>query len=173
MEFVRKAGNLYCEGVNTWLSLASYKLPSPKAITEEHLPGGGIMKLDVPIGAIEAPKLQFNLKGAPPAVLGQFGLSLGESKLYTIYELMVDELDGTKRERIVTVRGLFQEADADEMKGRGLNGYAYHVGSITDFEDVIEGYGIIAAFRFKTNTRLGYLGSASSDAENRILRIAG
>lgn len=173
MEFVRKAGNLYCEGVNTFLSLASYKLPSPKVITEDHLAGGGIMKLDVPLGAIEPLKLSFNLKGAPPAVLGQFGYSLGEVKLYTIYELMVDEMDGTKRERIVTMRGLFQEADPDEMKGRGLNGYAYHIGSIVDYEDVIEGYGIIAGFRFKTNMRTGYLASASSDAENRILRISG
>ncbi|KPF98800.1 hypothetical protein IP86_10740 [Rhodopseudomonas sp. AAP120] len=173
MEFVRKAGNLYAEGINTWLSLASYKLPQPKAITEDHLPGGGIMKLDVPIGAIEQLKLQFNLKGAPPSVLGQFGLSLGESKLYTVYELMVDEMDGTRRERIITMRGLFQESDPDEMKGRGVNGYAYHIGSITDYEDVIEGYGIIAAYRFKTNMRRGYLASANSDLENRILRITG
>lgn len=172
MEFVRKAGNLYCEGVNTFLSLASYKLPSPKVKTEVHSPGG-VMELDVPLGVIEPLKLQFNLKGAPPAVLGQFGYSLGEVKLYTVYELMVDELTGTKRERIITMRGLFQEADPDEMKGRGLNGYAYHIGSIVDYEDVIEGYGIIAGFRFKTNMRIGYLASASSDAENRILRISG
>lgn len=173
MEFTRKAGNLYCEGVNTWLSLGGYKLPAPKGKTEQHLPGGGVMELDVPIGAIEPLELQFNLKGAPPSVLGQFGTSLDERKLYTIYELMVDELDGTRRERVVTMRGLFSEADPDEMKGRGVNGYAYKIKSITNFEDVIEGYGIIARFDFKTNTRLGYLGSGSSDRDNRILRIAG
>jgi phage tail tube protein FII len=173
MEFVRKAGNLYCEGVNGWLSLKSYKLPSPKVKTEQHLPGGGVMELDVPIGAIEPLALQFNLAGANPAFLGQFGMSLGQRKLYTVYELLVDEKDGTKRERIVTMRGLFSEADPDEMKGRGLQGYGYQIKSITNYEDVIEGYGVMARFDFFTNYWHGYGVDIGSAADNRILRISG
>ncbi|ACE99251.1 conserved hypothetical protein [Rhodopseudomonas palustris TIE-1] len=173
MEFVRKAGNMYAEGINLWLSLASYKLPQPKVKTEAHLPGGGIMELDVPIGAIEPLELQFSLKGVPPSVLGQFGMSLGERKLYTIYELIQDELTGAKRERTISMRGLFQEADPDEMKGRGVHGYGYKIKSITDYEDVIEGYGILARFNFGTNFWQGYGSNIGSATDNRILRIAG
>ncbi|MFZ5736867.1 MAG: phage major tail tube protein [Pseudomonadota bacterium] len=173
MEFVRKAGNLYAEGVNTFLSLGSYKLPQPKVKTEEHLPGGGVMTLNVPIGAIEPLTLQFNHKGAQPAVLGQFGMSLSQRKLYTIYELLQDEKDGTKRERIITMRGLMSEADPEEMKGRGIMGYGYQIHSITDYEDVIEGYGIVASFSFFTNRWQGYGADLGSDVDNRILRISG
>lgn len=173
MEMVRKAGNLYAEGVNTWLSLASYKLPSPKVKTEQHLPGGGVMELDVPIGAIEPLTLQFNLKGAPAAVLGQFGMSLSQRRLYTVYELLQDERDGTKRERIITMRGLFQEADPDEMKGRGIHGYSHQIKSITNYEDVIEGHGVIARFDFFNNVWQGYGVDVGSAADNRILRISG
>lgn len=172
MDFVRKAGNLYCEGVNAWLSLKQYKLPSPKVKSETHLPGGGVMDLDVPLGAIEPLTLAFNLVGANPAFLGQFGMSLSQRKLYTIYELLTDEQTGAKRERIITMRGLFSEADPDEMKGRGLMGYGYQIKSITDYEDVIEGHGIIAAFSFWTNRWQGY-GFDIGSEENRILRIAG
>jgi phage tail tube protein FII len=173
MDFVRKAGNLYCEGVNGWLSLKSYKLPSPKVKTENHLPGGGVMDLDVPLGAIEPLTLAFNLIGANPAFLGQFGMALSQRRLYTVYELISDEKTGTKRERIITMRGLFSEADPDEMKGRGLMGYGYQIKSITNFEDVIEGYGIVARFDFWTNTWKGYNADFGSDEDNRILRIAG
>ncbi|PZA12478.1 hypothetical protein DNX69_10920 [Rhodopseudomonas palustris] len=173
MEFVRKSGNLYAEGINLWLSLSGYKLPQPKVKTEEHHPGGGIMALNVPIGAIEPLSLQYNLKGAPPAVLGQFGMSLAQRRLYTIYELLQDEKDGTKRERIITMRGLMSEVDPDEMKGRGVQGYGYQIHSITDYEDVIDGYGIIASFSFFTNRWQGYGTEIGSDVDNRILRISG
>jgi phage tail tube protein FII len=172
MEFVRKAGNLYCEGVNGWLSLKNYKLPSPKVKSETHLPGGGVMDIDVPLGAIEPLTLAFNLLGANPAFLGQFGMSLAQRKLYTVYELLTDEQTGVKRERIITMRGVFSEADPDEMKGRGLMGYGYQIKSIVNFEDVIEGHGIIARFDFWTNSWQGYGVTVGSD-ENRILRIAG
>lgn len=172
MEFVRKAGNLYCEGVNGWLSLGSYKLPSPKAKTETHLAGGGIMEIEVPLGAIEPLALEFTIKSADPRFLGQFGLELQHSRLYTIYELLQDELTGIKRQRIVTMRGVFSEAGADEMQGRGMKGYTHQIKSITDFEDVIEGYGIIARFSFKTNTWQGYGVDVGTD-DNRILRISG
>ncbi|NJL50401.1 MAG: hypothetical protein HC909_01450 [Blastochloris sp.] len=172
MEFVRKAGNLYCEGVNAWLALKNYKLPAPQVKTETHLPGGGVMDLDVPLGAIEPLSLAFNLVGANPAFLGLFGMSLAQRRLYTIYELLTNEQDGTKRERIITMRGVFSEADPDEMKGRGLMGYGYQIKSITNYEDVIEGHGIIARFDFWTNSWQGYGVNIGSD-ENRILRIAG
>lgn len=172
MEFVRKAGNLYCEGINSWLQLSQYQLPAPKVKTENHLPGGGIMELEVPLGAIEPLELGFNLKGADPRFLGNFGLELHHAKLYTIYELLQDELDGTKRERIITLRGVFSESSAEEMQGRGFKGYEYKIKSITEYEDVVEGYGIIARFSFRTNTWQGYGINVGND-DNRILRIAG
>lgn len=172
MEFVRKAGNLYVEGRNQWLALKGYRLPAPRVRTEAHLPGGGRMALDVPIGAIEPLVLGFDLASADPNTLGLFGMSLAHSRLYTIYELIVDERSGTKRERIVTMRGVFSEATPEEMAGRGLRGYGYQIGSITDYEDVIEGYGIVARFNFWLNQWEGY-GIASDNDDNRILRIAG
>lgn len=172
MEFVRKAGNLYCEGVNGWLGLSSYQLPSPRVKTETHLPGGGIMEIEVPIGAIEPLALSFNMRSADPRFLGQFGLELQHARLYTIYELIQDELTGIKRERIVTMRGVFSEATPEEMQGRGMKGYGYQIKSITEFEDVIEGYGIIARFNFRTNTWQGYGVDVGTD-DNRILRISG
>ncbi|MBK5960941.1 hypothetical protein CCR97_22440 [Rhodoplanes elegans] len=172
MDFVRLAGNLYCEDVNGWLALRRYKLPFPKVKTENHLPGGGVMELDVPIGAIDPLTLSFDLVGANPAILGQFGMRLAQRKLYTIYELITDEKSGVKRERIVTMRGLFAEGDAEEMSGRGLKGYGYQIKAITDYEDVIEGYGIVARFSFWTNTWQGYDIDVGSE-ENRILRISG
>lgn len=172
MEFVRKAGNLYCEGVNGWLSLKKYKLPSPKVKNENHWPGGGVMELEVPLGAIEPLTLQFDLASADPRWLGQFGMNLAQSKLYTIYEMLVDEKTGVKRERIITMRGVFSEADPEEMQGRGIKGYGHQIKSITDFEDVIEGHGIIARFNFWTNTWTGYGTNIGGD-ENRIMRIAG
>ncbi|MDC7787373.1 phage major tail tube protein [Rhodoplanes sp. TEM] len=172
MEHVRLAGNLYCEGINTFLSLKRYKLPFPKVKTENHLPGGGVMDIEVPLGAIEPLVLSFDLIGANPQILGQFGMRLGQRRLYTIYELITDEKAGTKRERIITMRGLFSEGDAEEMSGRGLKGYGYQIKSITDYEDVIEGHGIIAAFSFWTNRWQGY-GTDIGSEENRILRISG
>lgn len=172
MEFVRRAGNLYCEGVNGWLSLTGYKLPSPKVKSEKHEPAGGIMELEVPIGQIEPLTLSFDLKGADPRWLGAFGMSLAQSKLYTVYELIVDERAGTKRERIITMRGVFAEAEPEEIKGRGVKGYGYQIKSITDYEDVLEGYGILARFNFWTNLWEGYGVQAGRD-DNRILRING
>jgi phage tail tube protein FII len=172
MDHVRNAGNLYCEGFNSWESLASYQLPSPRAKTENFHPGGGIMELEVPIGAIEPLTFAFNLVSANPRMLGGFGLELRQSRLYTVYELLTDHLTGVKRERIITMRGVFSEATPDEMQGRGLRGYGYQIKSITDYEDVIEGYGIIARFTFRTNTWSGYGFDIGGD-DNRILRIAG
>lgn len=172
MEFVRKGGNLYCEGTNLWLQLASYRLPSPKVKTESHTPGGGRMELAVPVGGIEPLTLAFNTISANPQLHGGMGLSLAQSKLWTIYELLQDERSGTKRERIITLRGIYQSAEADEMKGRGLKGYAHTITSITDYEDVIEGYGIVARFSFWTNTWQGY-GIEADNQDNAILRITG
>ncbi|MCX5512292.1 hypothetical protein C3941_09495 [Kaistia algarum] len=172
MEFVRKAGNLYCEGTNLWLQLSSYRLPSPKVKTENHTPGGGRMELAVPVGSIEALTLAFNTISANPNLHGGMGLALAQAKLWTIYELLVDERSNTKRERIVTMRGIYQSAEADEMKGRGLKGYQHTITSITDYEDVIEGYGIVARFNFWRNEWAGY-GIEADNQDNSILRIAG
>ena len=173
MDFVRKAGNIYADDVNLWMSLASYKLPSPKVKSEQFLPGGGIMELDVPLGSIEPLVFQFNTKGMPPTLHGKFGMSLSERRLWTVYELLQDELTGVKRERIITMRGVYGEADPDEMKGRGMQGYAYHIKSITEYEDVVEGHGVIARFNFSTNSWQGYGQTVGSAVDNRILRIAG
>ncbi|WP_336802297.1 phage major tail tube protein [Kaistia sp. MMO-174] len=172
MEFVRKAGNLYCEGTNLWLQLASYKLPSPKVKTESHQPGGGIMEIEVPVGAIDPLALGFNTKSADPRILGVPGMSLSESRLWTIYEELVDERSATKRERIITLRGVLNEASPEEMAGRGLKGYEHSIGSITDYEDVIEGYGIVARFNYWRNEWQGY-GVNSDNRSNQILRISG
>ena len=172
MEFVRKAGNLYCEATNLWLQLASYKLPSPKVKTEAHHPGGGIMELDVPLGAIDPLTLGYNTKGADPRLLGVPGMSLGQSRLFTIYEELVNERSGVKLERIVTMRGVQLEATPEEMAGRGLKGYEHAIGSITEYEDVIEGYGIVARFSYWRNEWQGY-GVDLDNRSNQILRISG
>lgn len=172
MEFVRKAGNLYCESTNLWLQLASFKLPSPKVKTETHMPGGGIMELEVPVGSIEPLALGFNTKSADPRTIGGLGMSLSQSKLWTIYEMLVNERTNQKMQRIITMRGLLSEASPEEMAGRGLKGYEHSVGSITDYEDVIEGYGIVARFNFWRNEWQGY-GVEVDNRDNQILRISG
>ncbi|PZP18451.1 MAG: hypothetical protein DI607_04970 [Sphingomonas hengshuiensis] len=173
MQFVRKAGNLYVEGWNQWLGLKRYQLPTPRVKTETHSPGGGIMDLDIPLGSIEPLTLEFDTLNASPDLLGSFGMHLSHRKLWTIYELLQDEKSGTKRERIITGRGIVGENTPEEMAGRGVKGYGHVIKSITDYEDVIEGYGIVARFSFFTNSWSGYGISAGSEDDNRILRING
>lgn len=173
MEFVRKGGNLYIEGWNQGLALTRYQLPTPRVKTETHSPGGGIMDLEVPIGSIEGLELAFDVRNASPNLLGSFGMSLSHARNFTIYEILQNERSGAKRERIVSGRGIFGENTAEEMTGRGIRGYSHVVKSITEFEDVIEGYGIVARFNFWTNIWSGYGIEAGSDEDNRILRMAG
>ncbi|CAA0128929.1 Uncharacterised protein [Starkeya nomas] len=173
MQFVRKGGNLYVEARNQWLGLKNYQLPTPRVKSETHSPGGGIMDLDVPLGAIEPLTFGFNTINAQPDLLGLFGMSLTHRQLFTCYEILQDEETGTKRERIVTMRGTFRENTPEEMQGRGIKGYGYQIGSITEYEDVIEGYGVVAYFSFFRNVWSGYGINAGADEDNRILRIAG
>ncbi|QFR32372.1 phage major tail tube protein [Ancylobacter sp. TS-1] len=172
MKFVRKAGNLYVEGSNQWMGLKDYQLPTPRVKKETHSPGGGIMDVEIPIGAIEPLTFAFNTINAEPEVLGSFGMHLSQRRLFTVYELLQDEDEGTKRERIITMRGVLSETTPEQMAGRGVKGYGYQISSILDYEDVIEGYGIVARFTFKTNTWRGYGVAAGSDEDNRILRIS-
>lgn len=173
MDFVRKGGNLYSEGWNHWQKLRNYQLPTPRVKMETHSPGGGVMELEVPVGAIEPLTLGYNLMSAHPGELGTMGMSLSHARLYTIYELLQDERSGTKRERIITVRGISAENTPEEMAGRGIKGYGHLIKSITEYEDVIEGYGIVARFNFWTNTWSGYGITAGSEDDNRILRLSG
>lgn len=173
MKWVRKAGNLYVEASNQWLGLKDYQLPTPRVKKETHSPGGGIMDLDIPLGTIEPLVFAFNTINAEPEVLGFFGMHLSHRKLYTVYELLQDEDTGARSERIITMRGVMSETAPEQMAGRGIKGYGYQIGSIEEYEDVIEGYGVIARFTFKTNTWRGYGIAAGSDEDNRILRISG
>ena len=114
--------NLFADGVSKHLVVETAQLPSLEEQTRDFTPGGGHMGYAVPLSAIAALEVGFNLVNRDPDLLRLFGLNNGETRIYTLYENLVDEFTGDEAQRVVTVHGRLSSVAPAENRSPDLIG---------------------------------------------------
>ncbi|WP_336798858.1 phage major tail tube protein [Kaistia sp. MMO-174] len=153
MNSILHGWNLFADGVPQSLVAETAQLPSLEESTRDFTPGGGHMGFAVPLSAINAVEIGFNLVNRSPQLLSLFGLNAGQYRTYTLYENLVDEFTGDTTRRVVTAIGRLSSVESQEHKSPDLVGYQYRVRSIHTYTDVFDGR-LINGFYFRTNRRI-------------------
>ena len=96
--YVMEAVNLFCGDhdptASKHLTLDSLKVPELQEKTASHMPGGGVLGLEVGMNFIEALSPTFKLSGFDPQTLTLFGLGTPHRHVYTGYGVVRDKKTG-------------------------------------------------------------------------------
>ena len=94
-------------------------LPHLKEKSVDHLAGGSIGSIMVGNLGLEALELSFKLAGVDPQTAALFGLGEAGAKMFTLYRVIRDKMNGRAIESKIRVRGRLTElSEADFSRGK-------------------------------------------------------
>lgn len=137
-----EAANLFAgdDGPNNskHLTLSKVKLPDMTEKTEEHHGGGAIGAINIAGLGLNALEMSFDLVGADPQTMVQFGISSKATRPYTIYAVHRDKLNGRAIERKAVVFGRLTELTEDEYSRGQMGSQSHKITEIMHYELYID-----------------------------------
>ena len=152
------------------LTLDSLKVPELQEKTASHMPGGGVLGLEVGMNFIEALSPTFKLSGFDPQTLTLFGLGTPHRHVYTGYGVVRDKKTGRALEAKTIIEARMTAIKPDEFKRGDMYGHDH---------ELSEGHALRTAFRRQRKVLFRFLdptpsavnGTDHNADTNRILRI--
>lgn len=130
--------NWYCDRLNCRLGLSQVKLPRLTKARDAFVAGGGFFRLAIPyeIEELEAP---FSMRGSHEEIRKLFGYEPGEYTTFYYYERLRDIMNGKNVGRVVAIKGLVNEVEQGQVRGKKGEDTNYTIGSIVLYQDVQDG----------------------------------
>ena len=140
------AGNLYIpEAVNLYatdsgpnnskhLQISGITMPDMEQTTKEHRPGGSIGAIEIGGLGLNPLSCQFKIAGFDPQLMARFGLGTNAIEPYTMYGVIRDKSDGTKKEMKAVMRGIMAKLTKSEIKRGELADQDHQIKEIIHYE---------------------------------------
>ena len=158
--------NWYVGTLNCRKRLESATLPRLNKTMDRFVSGGGWFALGIP-GEIEELTATITVKGAHEDIRGLFGREPGDWVDLYYYERLRDIMAGQNIGRVVTLRGLLNEAQQPRVTGKRAEMTSYTFGTIVSYKDIVSG-NVIHGMDYDTNTLI-INGTDYSAEANRLL----
>lgn len=166
MDSIIMGANWFVAELNQRLRIDTLQLPALKKKMEEMTPGGGFMSLDVP-GEVEPLEAPFALNGSHADIRSLFGREPGDWTNFFYYERLRDFRAGRNLGRVTHLRGLVNEVEQPEVKGKKGESAKYKVGTIVLYRDIVDGR-LVHLFDY-FNNRLVINGQDYTAEANRLI----
>lgn len=168
MDRMIMGANWYVDTINQRLRLESVQLPQLTKDMEEFTPGGGFFTLSIP-GSIKELEAPFSLNGSHDDVRSLFGREPGDWTNFFYYERLRDITKdaGKNYGRVVQLKGLVNEVEQSEVKGKKGEATKYKIGTIVRYRDVVDGR-VVHLFDYFAN-RLVINGQDYTAEHNRLI----
>lgn len=136
--FIPEAVNLYATDTgpdnSKHLQIMGITLPDMEQQTQEHRAGGAIGAIEIGGLGLNALSCNFKVAGYDPQLMSRFGLGLNATEPYTIYGVIRDKVDGTKKELRAVLRGIMAKLTKGEMKRGDLSDQDHTIKEIIHYE---------------------------------------
>ncbi len=170
--YILEAANLFCGDhdptASKHLALQELKLPALEEMTQDHMPGGGRVQIEISLG-VNKLEPTFKLVGFDPDLLNQFGLASPIKRVFTAYGQIVDRRTGASIELKAVMEGRLGKVEADAFTRGDLVANDYSIKEVTHYEVWWNGAEKLL-WDFWNNTWRVDGADQNADA-NRILRI--
>lgn len=120
-----------------FLVLNSVKLPMLEETTKTHMPGGGVVAIDIGTRKVNAPTMSFKLAGLNPDVMPKF-MSTPRSK-YTVRGNLFDVRAQLDLPVVGVVEGKMTKVDINEFKKDSDVGSDYEIKEVVFYQLMIAG----------------------------------
>lgn len=172
--YIMEAANLFCGAhdptKSKHLTLSELGLPALQESFADHNPGGSKVGIEVAVG-VNKLEPTFKLAGWDPDLLGQFGISSGQRRLFTAYGVISSKRTGAKIEAKAIMEGRLGKIEAETFQRGEMQSHDYAINEVLHYELYFDGSEKIYWDFFTSEWRLD--GVDNYAAERSILRIGG
>ncbi|WP_246775854.1 phage major tail tube protein [Methylobacterium aquaticum] len=141
--------NWYVDRLNCRLGLVQCRMPRLTKAKDAFVAGGGFFRLAIPY-EIEELEAQFSMRGSHEQVRKLFGYEPGEYTTFYYYERLRDIMAGRNVGRVVMLKGLVNEVEQSQVRGKKGEDVQYTIGSIVLYHDIHDGQ-TVHKFDFRNN----------------------
>lgn len=142
-------GNWYVDRLNCRLGLTETRLPRLTKARDVFVAGGGFFRLTIPY-EIEELEARFTMRGSHDQIRSLFGYEPGEYTTFYYYERLRDIMAGKNVGRVVMLKGLVNEVEQPQVRGKKGEDTPYTVGTIVLYHDIQDGQ-TVHKFDFQNN----------------------